>query len=95
MSSEPIFGVPAEWEGFVKENQGFMDNWGPLRKTMEDVFLRSGLGGIGDKVTFFLGRQCADRFSGIVLLCGNGRGAAAMKLLRSLYENAGPRRTLQ
>jgi hypothetical protein len=37
---------------------------------------------------FFLGSNCCEEFYEILLLCGNGYGAGATRLLRTLYENA-------
>ena len=41
-----------------------------------------------DKFVYFFGRMCMEDFSEILLVCGNGYGAAGLKLLRSMYEHA-------
>ncbi len=41
-----------------------------------------------DKVPFHLNRLCAEDFSEILLLCGNGYGIGAEKVLRGMYERA-------
>jgi hypothetical protein len=37
-------------------------------------------------VVFYLGRAAADDFGELVILCGNGRGIGAYKILRGMYE---------
>lgn len=87
MSSGPIFGVPSEWERFVKEHPVVAQKLGPLHATITKVFIRQGVAQTNaDSTIFFLGRLCAEDFSEILLMCGNGYGFGAMRLLRSMYE---------
>lgn len=37
-------------------------------------------------VVFYLGRAAADDFGELIILCGNGRGIGAYKILRGMYE---------
>jgi hypothetical protein len=41
---------------------------------------------MAEAVVFFLGRAAADDFGELLILCGNGRGIGAYKILRSMYE---------
>jgi hypothetical protein len=85
----PTFGVRSEWERFVKTYPVLSDRLGLLNTTMIKVFIRKGTPRrSADSVVFFLGRKCCEEFYEILLLCGNGYGAGATKLLRTLYENA-------
>jgi Family of unknown function (DUF5677) len=89
MSSEPIFGVPSEWQRFVKEYHVVAQKLGPLHETITKVFIRQWISQTNaDSTIFFLGRLCAEDFSEILLMCGNGYGFGAMRLLRSMYERA-------
>jgi Family of unknown function (DUF5677) len=81
------FGFPDQWEHFAKTYPVFTEKLGALHKTIESVIAREGESkSLADTVIFFLGRLCAEDFSEILLMCANGYGFGAMRLLRSMYE---------
>ncbi|MGH9764893.1 MAG: DUF5677 domain-containing protein [Blastocatellia bacterium] len=81
------FGLPDQWEMFEKKFPKFLKVLPSLNKTIEKVVGRKGkTNDLAESVIFFLGRLCAEDFSEIVLMCGNGYGFGAMRLLRSMYE---------
>jgi hypothetical protein len=81
-------GYPEEWKDFVARNGLFLERLPRLLKAADAVFQRKDtqLSEPIDKVLFSMGRVCLEDFSEILLLCGNGYGIAALKLLRTLYE---------
>jgi hypothetical protein len=82
-------GRPDEQQRFAKAHQSFFERFPNLQAAMTLAFIREITGsGIADLVIFYLGRLCADDFNEILLLCGNGYGTGAMKLLRGMYERA-------
>jgi len=90
MREMPIgFGLPNEWEAFINENPVLIRKLKSLFGTLNAVFIRKNnrLESI-DKVVFYLGRLCAEDLMEILLLCGNGYGVGAFKLLRGMYEKA-------
>lgn len=90
MSDMPVgFGLPNEWEAFINENPVLIRKLKDLFGTLNTVFIRKNdqLEPV-DKVVFYLGRLCAEDLMEILLLCGNGYGVGAFKLLRGMYEKA-------
>lgn len=84
-----IFGYPDESEAFRKRHPLFLERFGHLGRAIDLAFTRvATMSGPEDKFVYFYGRLCAEDFMEILLVCGNGYGAAGMKLLRSLYEHA-------
>jgi hypothetical protein len=60
-----------------------------MEKAMNDAFIRTCTSkGPADRVVFHLSRICAEDFNEILVLCGNGYGIAAQRLLRGMYERA-------
>ena len=83
------FGNPDEWESFIGRHKLFFDRFPNLKKTLETAFLRElSAPEPVDKVIFYSGRLCVEDFMEIQLLCGNGYGIGALKLLRGMYERA-------
>src|SRR3989338_10311282 len=81
------FGVPDEWGNFAKEHKPFLERFHNLKAALELCFLRTGSSSEpADKVLFFLGRLSYEDFMEILLLCGNGYGIGALKILRGMYE---------
>ncbi|MDO8432187.1 MAG: DUF5677 domain-containing protein [Candidatus Binatus sp.] len=81
------FGRPDEQRSFVESHKLFFERFPNLAATMNLAFVRTMTNsGLADAVVFYLGRLCTDDFNEILLLCGNGYGSGAMKLLRGLYE---------
>ena len=88
MSSGPIVGNPDQWERFVKEFPALAEKLPALHSTLTKVFIRKDVSDSTGTLIFFLGRLCAEDFSEIFLMCGNGYGFGALRLLRSMYERA-------
>ena len=84
-----IFGSPEEWKDFENRHPLFFERFPHLRQALHTAFLRMGETAEPiDRFVFFYGRLCCEDFFEVLLCCGNGRGAAALKLLRTLYERA-------
>jgi hypothetical protein len=83
-----LFGDEAEWSDFDRRNPKFAHRLGNLVHAIQLAFTTLTLEEPVDKVLFHLNRLCAEDFSEILLLCGNGYGIGAEKLLRGMYERA-------
>jgi Family of unknown function (DUF5677) len=83
-----LFGDDKEWEDFDRRNPEFVNRLGNLLNAIQTAFADLTLQDPIDKVLFHLNRLCAEDFSEILLLCGNGYGIGAEKLLRGMYERA-------
>jgi uncharacterized protein DUF5677 len=82
-------GFPSEWDDFYKRNKRFVEHFNELTTTMSSPALEGiKISTTADKVIFYLIRTCYEDFMEIFLLCGNGYGIGAMKLLRGMYERA-------
>jgi hypothetical protein len=82
-------GFPEEWEDFAKRHRLFLERFPNLVVALNTAFIRRAtLSEHIDKFILFYGRLCCEYFFEVGLCCGNGYGAAAMKLVRSLYERA-------
>jgi hypothetical protein len=83
------FGIREDWLLFSKTHQVLLRKMPLLFKTFERVFLRTTeRTDPAERVIYFLGRIAMEDFMEIVLLCGNGYGVGALKILRGLYERA-------
>jgi hypothetical protein len=81
------FGGPDSWEHFVNSHPFFFERFPHLKTAEEVAFIReAALSTRVDKVVFFIGRLCVEDFNEILLLCGNGYGVGALKILRRMYE---------
>jgi len=81
------FGLPQEWNQFAESHPLFLERFPNLRVALQTAFIRKGTTSEpADLVVFFAGRLCAEDFMEILLLCGNGYGNGAMKILRGMYE---------
>jgi len=88
-NDELLFGFPEEWRDFRKRHVLFFERFPHLADALNTAFIRTGRSMEPiDRFVFLYGRLCAEDFSEILLCCGNGYGAAAMKLVRTLYERA-------
>jgi hypothetical protein len=84
----PIMGYPGEWRRFTKANRERL-------KLLRDLSVLAGkafsgkrpVQTVADRVVFSMGCLCWEDFNETLVLCGNGLGVAAAKLLRSLYEH--------
>jgi hypothetical protein len=83
-----LFGDETEWDDFDRRNPEFAHRVGNLVHAIQLAFATLTLQEPIDKVLFHLNRLCAEDFSEILLLCGNGYGIGADKLLRGMYERA-------
>lgn len=92
MKDNPLsaeFGYPEEWTAFSARHQGFLMRIENIWKAVDTAFgpIHENLELLG-KVTYFQGRLVVEEFMEILLLCGNGYGIGAQKLLRGMYERA-------
>ena len=83
-----LFGDPREWEQFERRNPQFVSRIRTLVRTIKIAFKPLTVSEPVDKILFHLVRLCVEDFSEILLLCGNGYGIGAEKLLRGMYERA-------
>jgi len=84
-----IFGFSEEWEDFEKRHRIFLERSPSLIGALNTAFIQTAtLSEPIDKFIFLYGRLCGEDFMEVLLCCGNGYGAAALKLVRSLYERA-------
>jgi hypothetical protein len=82
------FGYPEEGEKFQQRHPLWAERFENLVRAIDLAFTRMQImSGPEDKVVYIYGRMCAEDFMEILLVCGNGYGAAGMKLLRSMYEH--------
>ncbi|MGD1104868.1 MAG: DUF5677 domain-containing protein, partial [Terriglobia bacterium] len=83
------FGYETEWTEFAKANPVFLERFSNLHAALDIAFNRTGsTTEPTDRIVFFSGRLCLEDFMEILLLCGNGYGVGAMKILRGMYERA-------
>ncbi len=81
------FGLPDEWEQFGRSHLLFLERFPNLKEAMNIALIRQGTTSEPvDRVVFFSGRLCAEDFMEILLLCGNGYGIGALKILRGMFE---------
>jgi hypothetical protein len=81
------FGIPNEWEHFAKSHRLFLERFSNLKAAMDIALIRRGTTSEPvDRVVFFSGRLSAEDFMEILLLCGNGYGIGALKILRGMCE---------
>jgi len=83
------FGSESEQQDFLKRHKVFCSRFEDLKCLLDRVFIRKSIpSDLMHKVVFHLGRLCVEDFMEILLLCSNGYGIAAMRLLRGMYERA-------
>lgn len=81
------FGLPDEWIEFAKAHKLFLERFPNLKDSLNIAFVRQGvISDPVDRMVFFSGRLCAEDFMEVLLLCGNGYGVGALKILRGMYE---------
>jgi hypothetical protein len=84
-----FFGYPEDGEKFRQRHPLWQERFANLTKAIDTAFARVQVMSVPqDKFAYLYGRMCAEDFMEILLVCGNGYGAAGMKLLRSMYEHA-------
>lgn len=91
-ADEPLqasYGYPEEWAAFSQSHQEFLKRFKNIEKAITVAFQRvhqttQPL----EKTIYFQGRLIVEDFMEILLLCGNGYGIGAQKLVRGMYERA-------
>lgn len=82
-------GNGIEQQEFLSSSPARMKAIENLYATAKQVFIRTLTSNSpADRVGFYLGRICAEEFSEILVLAGNGHGIGALKILRGMYERA-------
>ena len=88
-TNQPVIGFSSEWQAFFERHPLWPEKFKLMHNTIKKVFIRHiEPKNPADKVIYFIGRLCVEDFNEIFLLCGNGYGFGAMKILRGLYERA-------
>ena len=86
---EITFGYPEEWRALVERHPEFLPRFPNIAKAIDVAFKRTfHATGLLDHEVYFLGRLVAEEYMEILLLCANGYGIGAQKLLRGMYERA-------
>src|SRR5258708_10563932 len=84
----PIYGFPEECKKFDQRNPEFYPRLPRLVDALNLAFTRiHETASLEDRFVYLYGRMCVEDFMEIVLVSMHGYGAAAMKLLRSMYEH--------
>jgi Family of unknown function (DUF5677) len=91
-ADEPLsarYGYPEEWAAFSQNHQEFLKRFTNIEKAIEVAFFRiHHTTQPIEKMIYFQGRLIVEEFMEILLLCGNGYGIGAHKLVRGMYERA-------
>ena len=91
-ADEPLrasYGYPEEWAAFSKSHQEFLRRFKNIEKAITVAFVRiQQTTNPLEKMIYFQGRLIVEDFMEILLLCGNGYGIGAQKLVRGMYERA-------
>jgi hypothetical protein len=83
------YGYREEWSAFAARHSEFTKRFGNLAKAIDVAFQRTHhTTGPMERTVYFLGRIAVEEFMELLLLCANGYGIGAQKLLRGLYERA-------
>jgi Family of unknown function (DUF5677) len=81
------YGFPADWAKFAERHSEFTKRFNNLADTIDVAFHRiHEATSQAEKIVYFAGRTAVEDFMEVLLLCGNGYGIGAQKLLRGLYE---------
>lgn len=84
-----VFGYPEEWRAFTTRHPEFLKRFPNLQKALDTAFMRTWQSStLLDRTVYFLGRLALEEFMEILLLCANGYGIGAQKLVRGMYERA-------
>lgn len=91
-ADEPLrasYGYPEEWAAFSRSHQEFLKRFKNIENAMTVAFQRiHQTTQLLEKTIYFQGRLIVEDFMEILLLCGNGYGIGAQKLVRGMYERA-------
>jgi Family of unknown function (DUF5677) len=80
------FSQPAEEYLFSERNSELLELLPDLNDAMDSIFKHSVTANREGLTVFMLGRRCVNDFEEILLLASNGRGFAALQILRSMFE---------
>src|ERR1051326_6175241 len=84
-----ICGFEDEWRDFRNRNSLFLERLPNLVESLTTAFyLPTSFTDRDDMFVFPYGRVCVEDFFEVLLLCGNGYGYGAEKLIRGLYKRA-------
>jgi hypothetical protein len=87
MNRNVIFGIPEEWNQFENRHSLFIERLSNLTEAFRIAFdWTADTSSPLDRAIYFSGRLCVEEFSEVLLLCGNGYGVAALRLIRGMYE---------
>jgi hypothetical protein len=89
-SLPPIeYGYREEWAAFATRHAEFTKRFVNIEKAFKTAFNRiHKTSSLAERTIYFLGRLGVEEFMEILLLCGNGYGIGAQKLVRGMYERA-------
>jgi hypothetical protein len=83
------YGYRKEWTAFATRNAEFTRRFVNIEKAIETAFTRiHKTSSLMERTVYFLGRLAVEEFMEILLLCANGYGIGAQKLVRGMYERA-------
>ena len=82
------FGFKEEQRKFESRNPEFIHRFHNFVELVPLAFPDLYLAEPADRTIYMLARTCAEDLQEILLLCGNGYGIGAEKLLRGMYERA-------
>jgi hypothetical protein len=83
------YGYREEWTAFAIRNAEFTRRFVNLEKAIDTAFKRvHQTSTLLERTVYFLGRLAVEEFMEILLLCANGYGIGAQKLVRGMYERA-------
>jgi hypothetical protein len=84
----PTYGFPDECQKFEQRRPLWKECFPNLVHALNLAFKREQImSGADDKFVYLFGRVCLEDFMEILLVCFHGYGAAASKLVRSMYEH--------
>jgi hypothetical protein len=83
-----LYGFPEEWKAFANRHEELTKRFGNIAKAIDIAFQTHHTTGPTERAIYFLGRLVVEEFMEILLLCANGYGIGAQKLLRGMYERA-------
>lgn len=87
--SSVVFGFQEEWNHFRERNPRFEEVLPRLHELRSGVFDRElDSSEPIERFVMLYGRMCMEEFFEILLMCGNGYGIGAQKILRGFWEKA-------
>ena len=83
------YGYREEWTAFAARHAEFTRRFANIEKSLHVAFQRiHPTTQPWERTIYFLGRLAVEDFMEILLLCANGYGIGAQKLVRGMYERA-------